>query len=341
MNKAIVLIAITFLFLGATDGRAQTSISPSRPNDDCVKTLVLENYSFNENVAVNAAIQRMVDEEIFEEIKRDISGDATVPVYGIPVTLGMSHSDFESKSSEYAEFYQLSYSEERATAIARTRLPDNALEAYRICKRAEVRKIGLLEMWVHSFNSDEVNLVVSWFPAGGEPARPNLKVAQLSGAESDIQAVESSLKDFRINMYYPFSVDLNDMEDFKLILRAKTSSAIVELPLVERTPPCSVVVKLDSNTPQIYSDTYQLGPVSTTPILKQIIPARKGEPGPRGDAYRWCTTDQACRIQAGLRLGLIKEGRSQAVTDFAERSIEAQLKPWPDQVFVSGCTIID
>jgi hypothetical protein len=206
----------------------------SAQQQNCDAALVLQTSSQVTQTSYQLHWLSLVDEESFNQLKRNVDIGATFPVEGIPINGYADYAAFDQARRRYLaqQSYSTSFSDARS-ALAIYLHPEQ-LTAWLECKRIQTHG---LTTYIQNPSATSVTVVIGWQPAP-EGARPARLAVTVSGG----QIVGSTPARIKVNAKVTVLVRRAPNEDFRLIVNetnGNTDEAFLPAAMPTVQPPQS------------------------------------------------------------------------------------------------------
>lgn len=175
-----VFVAATILIgFGAADVSAQCDIS---------KFITESKYSSSDKSRLAMSI--LIDETNYNALKREASGNATIPINGVPVPVGANYGEFRQNVSTVFQEMKLDAQSQSTRDWAKSTLESAAAVAYGQCLQS-TRPVGH-HIWVVDIQPTSVKFQVTFYTAAGDPTKRTFTLIerQDGGAVTELQKVE-------------------------------------------------------------------------------------------------------------------------------------------------------
>lgn len=149
----------------------------------CNAVLIPSIQQINQNNTLTLHILRVINEESFKEITRQIETGLTLP-FDIPVNFNGDYEAFDRSRRKYFERFNYDQSTEQAYSHIRSNLPPNVTSAWTECIRLHTEQHGLFAYAPFS-DAEKVVVKLVWKPPVGvdKPAIVDYEQSSVSGAK--------------------------------------------------------------------------------------------------------------------------------------------------------------
>lgn len=179
MRFRILLVTALLAGLCAAEASAQCDIS---------KFITENRYSSSDKSRLAMSI--LIDETNYNALKREASGNATVPVNGVPVPMGANYGEFRQNVRKVFQEMKLDTESQSTRDWAKSTLEAAAAVAYGQCLQS-TRPVGH-HIWVVDIQPTSVKLQSTFYTAPGDPTKRTFTLSerQDGGATTVHQKVE-------------------------------------------------------------------------------------------------------------------------------------------------------
>lgn len=158
--KWFVGVAFTFISCTGLSGQAH-----AQDGSGCAEALVMATYSRTQIDHDDWRLASYVTENEYNSIRHDAGANAVI--YGVPV--GVSYSDFQTRTTEKTNSYKESLTHDQAINVMWTGLDPNAANAYSDCLKSKTFNQRGLHLAVKSATKNQISILVAWTPTGDDP----------------------------------------------------------------------------------------------------------------------------------------------------------------------------
>jgi hypothetical protein len=134
----------------------------AEPRSSCDGSLIINAESVQSNDSSRLSFLRIIDQERFEQIKREGGAGAKIPVQGVPVAGFANYSSFNAARSREFKEYQFASSEEQARSYTRTFLSPEGASAYVQCLRLQALNNTGVHLWVDDITENAAKVTIRW-----------------------------------------------------------------------------------------------------------------------------------------------------------------------------------
>lgn len=135
---------------------------------------------FESSTQSSLAILVDFSEETFKSLKKDVSGNAIVPINGVPTNLGGTYAKASAEARKIVQSFGLSSQNSETVNWAQHRLQASAAAAYALCLQSS--RPAEQRIWANDLKPATVTYRFTFFTGRGDPTERRFKIATRSGS---------------------------------------------------------------------------------------------------------------------------------------------------------------